>query len=258
MQRLSSATCVSVNVGFVPPQSLTHVDYLCLEQKANTSHILWAGNQVLQRGWTSLFVGRICNQNNCCNYTRKMRLILYFFLLFWQMYRHPEAGKKTKQNKNNSGVNQGRRWVCWSQEEWERGANLGNLFLLQKAPRLDFSPYRCRRRFALEQELSFSLFRLLQTFPRPVHLSGFYIYLHNTYTDTWHRRWEIPSWLSAINNQANINASLTKVSMGERVRVTVERVARAFRVVVKTQTVTWRTHQGLHQETAGKWGLKCK
>lgn len=40
MQRLSSATCVSVNVGFVPPQSLTHVDYLYLEQKANTSHIL--------------------------------------------------------------------------------------------------------------------------------------------------------------------------------------------------------------------------
>lgn len=47
MQLLSNATCVSVNVGFVPPQSLTHVDYLRLEQRAHTSHILWASNQVL-------------------------------------------------------------------------------------------------------------------------------------------------------------------------------------------------------------------
>lgn len=37
---LSSATCVSVTVGFVPPQSLTHMDYVYLKQKANTSHIL--------------------------------------------------------------------------------------------------------------------------------------------------------------------------------------------------------------------------
>lgn len=45
---LSSATCVSVTVGFVPPQSLTHVDYLYLRQKANTSHILCASNQALK------------------------------------------------------------------------------------------------------------------------------------------------------------------------------------------------------------------
>lgn len=45
---LSSATCVSVTVGFVPPQSLTHVDYLYLRQKANTSYILWASNQALK------------------------------------------------------------------------------------------------------------------------------------------------------------------------------------------------------------------
>lgn len=40
MPFLSNATCVSVSVGFVPPQSLTHADYLCLRQKAHTSHIL--------------------------------------------------------------------------------------------------------------------------------------------------------------------------------------------------------------------------
>lgn len=45
---LSSATCVSVTVGFEPPQSLTHVDYLYLEEKANTSHILCASNQALK------------------------------------------------------------------------------------------------------------------------------------------------------------------------------------------------------------------
>lgn len=36
----SCATCVYVTVGFVPPQSLTHVDYLYLRQKASASHIL--------------------------------------------------------------------------------------------------------------------------------------------------------------------------------------------------------------------------
>lgn len=50
---LSSATCVSVTAGFVPPQSLTHVDYLYLRQKANTSHILWASNQTLKHNISS-------------------------------------------------------------------------------------------------------------------------------------------------------------------------------------------------------------
>lgn len=55
---LSSATCVSVTAGFVPPQSLTHVDYLYLGQKANTSHILCASNQVLNTTYLQL-----CGQN---------------------------------------------------------------------------------------------------------------------------------------------------------------------------------------------------
>lgn len=88
MQPLSNATCVSVNVGFVPPQSLTHVDYLYLEQKARTSHILWAGNQVLQRGRIFLFVDRNCNQNNCCNCTRNRRLILLIFLQTHWHFQH--------------------------------------------------------------------------------------------------------------------------------------------------------------------------
>lgn len=44
-----SATCVSVAVGFVPPQSLTLMDYLYLRQKVNASHILCASNQVLKQ-----------------------------------------------------------------------------------------------------------------------------------------------------------------------------------------------------------------
>lgn len=94
MQLLSSATCVSVNVGFVPPQSLTHVDYLYLEQKADTSHILWASNQVHQRRRTFLCVDRSCSQNNCGNYTRKQRLILYVItnIQMVKTHRRPEVG----------------------------------------------------------------------------------------------------------------------------------------------------------------------
>ena len=56
---LSSATCVSVTVGFVPPQSLTHVDYLYLRGKANASHILCASNQALKHNISFPFVDRI-------------------------------------------------------------------------------------------------------------------------------------------------------------------------------------------------------
>lgn len=48
MLLLFSATCVSVTVGFVAPQSLTHVDYLYLRQKANASHILYVSDQALK------------------------------------------------------------------------------------------------------------------------------------------------------------------------------------------------------------------
>lgn len=94
MQLLSSATCVSVNVGFVPPQSLPHVDYLYLEQKADTSHILWACNQVHQRRRIFLCVDRSCSQNSCGNYSRKQPLILYVItnIQMVKTYRRPEGG----------------------------------------------------------------------------------------------------------------------------------------------------------------------
>lgn len=56
---LSSATCVSVTAGFVPPQSLTLLDYLFLKEKANTSHILCASNQVFTQH-VFPFVDRVC------------------------------------------------------------------------------------------------------------------------------------------------------------------------------------------------------
>lgn len=83
MRLRSSATCVSVNVGFVPPQSLTHVDYLYLEQKADTSRILWASNQVHQRRGTFLRVDRSGSRDSCGNYTRKQR--------YYRWSKHPGA-----------------------------------------------------------------------------------------------------------------------------------------------------------------------
>lgn len=73
MTFLSSATCTPVAVGFEPPQSLTLVDYLYLRQRANTSHILYAGIQVLVCYILfSLWIGcpkDHCWRHNAANYT---------------------------------------------------------------------------------------------------------------------------------------------------------------------------------------------
>lgn len=56
----SSATCMSVAMGFVPPQSLTLVDYLSFRRPANTSHILCGTIHQAQQTTFSRLCGWIC------------------------------------------------------------------------------------------------------------------------------------------------------------------------------------------------------
>lgn len=153
MQPLSNATCVSVNVGFVPPQSLTRVDYLCLEQKARTSQILRASNQVLQRrGNIFPFVDRNCNQNNCCNCTRKRRLIPLIFLQTCWRFRgrarditRAEMSRKRRAKtrvRGGSAVEE-RASVSQTKRERgrERGSSVGELSLLASVQvQVEFCP----------------------------------------------------------------------------------------------------------------------
>lgn len=197
MQRLSNTTCVSVNVGFVPPQSLTHVDYLFLEQKAHTSQILWASNQVLQCGRIFLFVDRNCNQNSCCNYTRKQRLILFNLT---NVLTFSNRGR-TRHNVGDEGLlqflptakNRRRAWV----QTWVRGGSaveerlsvsVSQTTRERENPALINSPCATSAQEQVEvcpKAKSFLFF--VQAFADvfTVHslraLSGFYIYLYNIY-----------------------------------------------------------------------------
>lgn len=56
---LSSATCVSVTVGFVPPQSLTHADYVYLKAKSQYKPHLVCKQSGTQTQHIFPFVGRI-------------------------------------------------------------------------------------------------------------------------------------------------------------------------------------------------------
>lgn len=124
-------------------------------------------------------VDRSCSQNNCCNYTRKQRLIPHVTA---ETYGRPEVGI-------SNVIWPGLRAMIWvtsglcgfCQQEaretspgrrWARGRekedNVGHLYLHHKPPRLDVyvCTYRCRG-IAPKHKLSFSLFRLSQTFPLP-------------------------------------------------------------------------------------------